>query len=68
MNAQQETWRELQDLLAAEGVELVDQDTLTAKEREWLRDDFLAHTLPVITPLAIDPAHPFPFIPNLGFA
>jgi polyphosphate kinase len=68
MSAQQDTWRELQDLLAEQGVELVDEQTLTAKEREWLRDDFLAHTLPVITPLAIDPAHPFPFIPNLGFA
>jgi polyphosphate kinase len=68
MSAQQETWRELQDLLAEQGVELVDEQNLTTKEREWLRDDFLAHTLPVITPLAIDPAHPFPFIPNLGFA
>lgn len=68
MGAQQECWRELQDLLKAHGVELVDGQGLTQSEREWLRDDFLAHTLPVITPLAIDPAHPFPFIPNLGFA
>jgi len=68
MTAQQETWRELKVLLKTEGVELVQGEDLNPAEREWLRDDFLAHTLPVITPLAIDPAHPFPFIPNLGFA
>jgi len=68
MTAQQEIWRELQILLKDEGVELIEGKTLTAREHEWLRDDFLAHILPVITPLAIDPAHPFPFIPNLGFA
>ena len=68
MTAQQTAWREVRDALRTDGVELVGADELTRQERAWLRDDFLAHTLPVITPLAIDPAHPFPFIPNLGFA
>jgi polyphosphate kinase len=68
MSAQQDTWREVRDAAAVDGVKLVGADELSRDERAWLRDDFLAHTLPVITPLAIDPAHPFPFIPNLGFA
>ena len=68
MAAQQDSWRAVRDAMAEEGVKLVGAEELSRDERAWLRDDFLAHTLPVITPLAIDPAHPFPFIPNLGFA
>ena len=68
MTAQQKCWREIRTMMRREGVQLVAPDRLTRAEKTWLRDDFLAHTLPVITPLAIDPAHPFPFIPNLGFA
>ncbi len=68
MDAQQACWREIRELMEGEAVTLVNADELSGREKAWLRDDFLAHTLPVITPLAIDPAHPFPFIPNLGFA
>jgi polyphosphate kinase len=68
MSAQQSVWRDVRDGMKPQGVELVGADELSRQERAWLRDDFLAHTLPVITPLAVDPAHPFPFIPNLGFA
>jgi len=68
MDAQQNCWRDIRDVLEREAITLLDAEELSAKDKAWLRDDFLAHTLPVITPLAIDPAHPFPFIPNLGFA
>lgn len=63
---QQRCWTRLREELERDGLSVVEAEQLTADDRRWLDDWFSEHVLPVLTPLAIDPAHPFPFIPNAG--
>ena len=65
---QSRRWRELRDELRQVGVMILTAEELAPADEAWLEDHFLRNIFPVLTPLAIDPAHPFPFIPNFGFS
>jgi polyphosphate kinase len=63
---QQRVWRELRSLLREAGLEVCEPTELSANDVKWLDAWFMERVFPVLTPLAVDPAHPFPFIPNMG--
>ena len=65
---QQASLAVLQQYLAKEDILIVRTTALSSDDRLWLQQEFTQSIFPVLTPLSIDPAHPFPFIPNLGFS
>lgn len=68
MREQQAQWLLLRDKLTAAGIEVLDAHHLDEATSKVLLDRFLAHISPILTPQALDPAHPFPFIQNLGLS
>ena len=66
LDTQQAVWRDLRAQLADSGIVLCGADALSEADRRWLDAWFMERVFPVLTPLAIDPAHPFPFILNMG--
>lgn len=68
MREQQAQWRHLRGLLAEAGIQVLDQDALAHLEDPDLLRYFSDQIFPVLTPQALDPAHPFPFIPNQGLS
>ena len=66
LEAQQAAWRTLRGLLREVGVNALDADELEHDDIAWLEGYFNERIFPVLTPLAVDPAHPFPFISNLA--
>jgi len=62
----QAIWREIRAELSTAGIHVVEPSELTDSERVWLEKLFMTHIFPILTPIAVDPAHPFPFILNKG--
>ena len=68
MAEQQRVWATLQGELREAGIAVLAGSELSESERTWLETYFIDQVFPILTPLAVDPAHPFPFIPNGGFS
>ena len=68
MEAQQRIFSNLQREMATENIVLMSSADLGEDQRKHLETVFLCNVFPVLSPLAVDPAHPFPFIPNTGYS
>ncbi len=67
MTKQQVVWSGLKEEMRGNNIVVLKADEITNTQRTWIEGYFLENIFPVLTPIAVDPAHPFPFIPNLGF-
>jgi len=68
MAQQQAVWLHLKDKLDAAGIHVLDPEDIGPETSAWLEGHFREQIFPILTPQALDPAHPFPFIPNKGFS
>ena len=68
LDRQQTVWRALRTELRENGIALYKRDDITEADKTHLEQVFLTQVFPILSPLAIDPAHPFPFIPNEGYS
>ena len=68
MAAQQAVWHDLHAALRAAQISVIGPEPVDAKADAWMRSHFLEQVFPILTPQALDPAHPFPFIPNKGLS
>ncbi|WP_262695268.1 RNA degradosome polyphosphate kinase [Kordiimonas aquimaris] len=67
LEKQQEVWALLNVEMRKAGMSVLEANELDETEQVWVKDYFFDNIMPLLTPIAVDPAHPFPFIPNLGF-
>lgn len=65
-DTKQQSWAELRELMQREGILILEPGELSKAEIKWLRQEFMTHVFPILTPINVDPAHPFPFIQNKG--
>ncbi|MBT8458339.1 MAG: RNA degradosome polyphosphate kinase [Boseongicola sp.] len=68
LNRQQDAWSSLKTELTDAGIQLLNRDDLQDSDKDFCEHTFLTQVFPILSPLAIDPAHPFPFIPNAGYS
>jgi len=66
-DVQQSVWIDLRRQLLQAGIEILEGADITGDAAQWCEEHFREQIFPVLTPQALDPAHPFPFIPNKGF-
>ena len=65
---QNKCWVSITAELKNHNIEIINIDALSAREKTWLKSFFKKDIFPLLTPVAVDPAHPFPFVPNLGLS
>jgi polyphosphate kinase len=68
MTSQQAVWHDLHSALCDAHICVIGSEPVDARADAWMRSHFMEQVFPILTPQALDPAHPFPFIPNKGLS